>query len=110
VHHLNLHAKDRGCTFPGCTVPGYGCQVHHAKRDWAEGGQTNIDEETLACKPHNLLVENGGWTTRKRKDGRTEWIPPPHLDWGHLPLAGDGQTRVNDYHHPERYLVPDADD
>jgi hypothetical protein len=45
--------------------------------------------------------------TRKRKDGRTEWIPPPHLDWGHLPLAGDGKSRLNDYHNPQNYLLRD---
>ncbi len=97
-----LHAKDRGCTFPGCTVPGYGCQVHHAEKDWAVGGLSNITDETLACGPHNRLVKPGGWRTRKRKDGRTEWLPPPHLD--------TGQTRVNDYHHPEKYLLPEDDD
>ena len=86
-----LHAKDRGCTFPGCTVPGYGCQVHHAEMDWAKGGLTNIDNETLACGPHNRLVKEGSWRTRKRKNGRTEWIPPPALD--------TGQTRTNGYHH-----------
>ena len=96
------HAQDRGCTFPGCTVRGYGCQVHHAALDWAHGGQTNITDECLACGPHNRLVKPGGWTTRKRKDGRTEWIPPPHLD--------TGQSRVNDYHHPENYLLPDEDE
>ena len=69
-----LHAQDRGCTFPGCTVPGYGCQVHHAELDWADGGQTNITDECLACGPHNRLVKSAGWCTRKRKDGRTEWI------------------------------------
>jgi hypothetical protein len=57
---------------------------------------------SLACGPDNRLIEEGGWTTRKRKDGRTEWIPPPHLD--------TGQTRVNDYHHPEKYLMPEEDD
>jgi class 3 adenylate cyclase len=36
-----------------------------------------------------------------RTDGRTEWIPPPHLD--------NGQSRVNDHHHPENYLRPDND-
>ena len=97
-----LHAQDRGCTFPGCTVPGYGCQVHHAELDWANGGQTNITDECLACGPHNRLVKEGGWRTRKRKDGRTEWIPPPHLD--------TGQARVNNYHHPEKYLVEDDDE
>jgi hypothetical protein len=39
-----------------------------------------------------------------------EWIPPPNLDWGHLPACkGDGQTRVNNYHYPERYLIPDEE-
>ncbi|MDT5325591.1 MAG: hypothetical protein QOF25_2743 [Mycobacterium sp.] len=97
-----LYARHRGCTRPGCTASGYRSQVHHAKRDWIKGGQTNIDELTLACKPDNLLIENTSWTTRIRKDGRTEWIPPPHLD--------TGQARVNDYHHPERYLVDNEDD
>jgi uncharacterized protein DUF222 len=59
-----LHAKDRGCSYPGCTAPGYQCQVHHATADWADGGQTNIDEETLACGPHNRLVTKDGWKTR----------------------------------------------
>ena len=29
------------------------------------------------------LVKDSSWKTRKRKDGTTEWIPPPHLDRGH---------------------------
>jgi Domain of unknown function (DUF222) len=96
-----LYAKDRGCTRPGCSAPAYWSEVHHAATDWADDGQTNIDDLTLACGPDNRLVEEGGWRTRKRKDGRTEWIPPPHLD--------SGQARVNDYHHPENYLLPDED-
>lgn len=94
-----LHARDRGCTAPGCTVPGYGCEVHHAVCDWVDGGLTNITDEVLACPPHNRLVRKGGWTTRKRKDGRIEWIPPPLLD--------GGQSRLNNYHHPQRYLLTD---
>jgi len=95
---LVLHALERGCTRPGCTAPAYWSQVHHIE-DWAaDNGPTNL---TLACGPDNRLVEDGRWSTRKRKDGRTEWIPPPQLD--------TGQSRVNDYHHPEKYLV-DRDD
>ncbi|EUA33428.1 hypothetical protein I553_7839 [Mycobacterium xenopi 4042] len=41
----------------------------------------------------------GGWQTRKRADGRTEWIPPPDLDYG--------QPRVNMFHHPEELLRDD---
>lgn len=92
-----LHASDRGCTRPGCTVPADWCEVHHAENDWAKGGQTDVDDLTLACGPDNRLVTDGGYQTRKRKDGRTEWIPPPHLD--------TGQPRTNDYHHPERLLA-----
>jgi hypothetical protein len=102
AQRIVLHAKDRGCSFPGCPVPGYGCQVHHAECDWATDGHTDITDLTLACGPHNRLVKPGGWRTRKRHDGYTEWIPPPHLD--------TGQTRVNNYHHPERYLIdPDEE-
>ena len=64
-----------------------------------DDGPTDITTLTLACGPDNRLVEEGGWTTRKRKDGRTEWIPPPHLD--------TGQDRVNNYHHQEKYLLPE---
>jgi Domain of unknown function (DUF222) len=102
AQRIVLYARDRGCTFPGCTAPAYHSEVHHRSADWAHGGQTNIDDETLACGPDNRRVKPGGWRTRKRKDGRTQWIPPPNLD--------TGQARVNNYHHPERYLIPDDGD
>ena len=75
-----LLARDRRWTRPGCTVPRAYWQVHHAVGDWAQDGQTNVDDLTLACPRDNRSVKPGGWKTRKRKDGRTEWIPPPHLD------------------------------
>jgi hypothetical protein len=37
-----------------------------------------------------------------RGDCDTEWIPPPHLDYG--------QPRVNNFHHPEKLLRDDSDD
>lgn len=94
-----LHAKDRGCTAPGCDVPGYLTEVHHVD-DWATGGLTNVDKLTFGCRGHHALLTSGGWKTRKLADGSTEWIPPPHL-----PIAGG----VNDYHHPEN-LLPRGDD
>jgi hypothetical protein len=97
-----LQSLERGCTRPGCTAPGYWTQVHHVDGWAAVKGETNIIKLTLACGPDNRLVEEGGWTTRKRKDGRTEWIPPPHLD--------TGQARVNDFHHPEQYLAAPEDE
>ncbi len=94
-----LHAKDRGCTRPGCDAPGYHSGVHHAAQDWKNGGNTDIDDLGLACDPDNQLVETGGWGTRKLANGDTDWIPPPGL-----PMLRGG---VNDYHHPERLLGND---
>jgi hypothetical protein len=92
-----LHSKDRGCTAPGCDIPGYLCQTHHVE-EWADGGTTDIDRLTFACGAHHRLITPGGWTTRKRRDGTTEWRPPPQI-----PLPGG----INDYHHPERLLPED---
>jgi Domain of unknown function (DUF222) len=101
AQRLVLYARERGCTHPGCDIPAYWCQVHHTK-DFAKGGRTDIDEETLACGPHNRLATDGGWTTGKRPDGTTEWIPPPHLD--------RGQPRTNKFFHPEKMLGDDDEE
>jgi hypothetical protein len=90
-----LYAKDRGCTAPGCSVPGYLCEVHHIT-DFAQCHSTDIDNLTLACGPHHRLLQPRGWTTQKHPNGDTQWIPPPHLD--------RGRPRTNTYHHPERLL------
>ncbi|CDM75584.1 HNH endonuclease signature motif containing protein [Mycobacterium marinum] len=97
---LVLYAKDRGCTRPGCDVPGYQCEVHHVAA-WATSGRTDIDQLTLACGPDHKLLEQG-WRTRKNAHGDTEWLPPPHFD--------HGQPRTNTYHHPEKLLRDSADD
>ena len=99
AQRIMLIGREGGCTKPCCPVGGYGSQVHHALRDWAEGGNTNVDELTLACGPDNRLVDrNGGWTTTINAHGDVEWTPPPHLD--------TGQARVNYYHRPELLLRP----
>jgi hypothetical protein len=99
---IMLIARDGGCTKPGCTVPAYGSQVHHAARDWADDGQTNVDELGLACGPDNRTVGPDSWTTRINECNDVEWIPPADLE--------TGQARVNDYHRPERLFRPPDDD
>ncbi len=100
THNWNSHSKDRGCTKPGCDPPAYHSQVHHLQ-GWTKTHRTDINDLTLACGPHNRLVEKG-WTTRKNTKGDTEWLPPAHLDYG--------QPRVNTFHHPEKLLAPDDDE
>jgi hypothetical protein len=100
AQRIVLHAKDRGCTFPGCSVPGYLCEVHHCNR-YATNPVTDVNDLTFGCGPNHKLAEQG-WTTRKNSHGQTEWIPPPHLD--------HGQPRTNTYHHPEKLLRDDEDE
>jgi hypothetical protein len=102
AQRLAMYSRDRGCTRPGCTASAYRSEAHHDE-GWVAGqAPTDITTMSLACSSDNQMLERTGWTTRKRKDGRTEWLPPPNLD--------TGQARVNNYHHPERYLIPDEND
>ena len=100
-----LHARDIGCTFPGCPKPGYLCQTHH-RTEWADGGATDADQLTFVCEPHHRLAGNGRthWAAQavppgNRKSGRTQWVPPEHVDPRRRP-------RTNHYHHPSDYVAP----
>ncbi len=95
-----LYAKDRGCSAPGCAVPGYYSEVHHVT-PYAQCRTTDVNDLTFACGCQHRIIQPGGWSTRKNAKGDTEWIPPPHLD--------RGQPRVNTFHHPEK-LLRDVDD
>jgi Domain of unknown function (DUF222) len=99
AHRIVLYARDRGCTFPGCTVPASGTQVHHSA-GWKDGGRTDITEEVLACGPDNRMAEHG-WQVIIRH-GVAEWIPSAELDVG--------QHRINHYHHPDQLLAPPEDE
>ncbi len=96
---IMLHAKERGCSHPGCDAPGYLTEIHHMT-PWSEGGRTDISDLTFCCKAHHKLLDKG-WRTIRHRNGQTEWIPPP----GH-PLPGG----TNYFHHPERLLGDPLDD
>jgi hypothetical protein len=100
AQRIVLYARDRGCTFPGCTMPAHQCEVHHDD-PYATHPVTDINHLSLACHTNHRLAEQG-WTTRKNAHGQTEWLPPPHLD--------RGQPRTNTYHHPEKLLQDDDED
>lgn len=95
-HRIICHARDRGCTTPGCFTPGDDCEIHHAT-DWSAGGPTDADNLYFTCPPHHQAVTDGTYTTTPTPDGRITWTDntgPPH---------------VNNAHHPER-LLDDGDD
>src|SRR5699024_10487344 len=44
-----LIARDKGCTWPGCTAPPAICEPHHARIHWAHRGPTNTTTGALLC-------------------------------------------------------------
>ena len=100
AQRIVLYAKDRGCSAPGCTVPGYYSEVHHVI-GYTQCRCTDVNNLTFGCGTQHGIIQPGKWSTRKNARGDTEWIPPPHLD--------RGQPRTNTYWHPEK-LLRDGDD
>ncbi|WP_181009854.1 HNH endonuclease signature motif containing protein [Ornithinimicrobium sufpigmenti] len=50
-----LRLRDKGCTFPGCTVPPEWCIAHHTIW-WSRGGATDMDTLALLCERHHTHV------------------------------------------------------
>ncbi|MFE0749958.1 DUF222 domain-containing protein, partial [Gordonia sp. NPDC058843] len=62
------------CSAPGCDQPATQVDMHHAQKDWAKGGLTDIDDLAPACPRHNRMVgdQPGQYTTRIERSGPDE--------------------------------------
>jgi hypothetical protein len=54
-----LYARDRTCTFPGCTNRLF-LEGHHIKH-WADGGDTALSNAALLCSHHHHYVHEYGY-------------------------------------------------
>jgi len=97
-----LQARDRRCSFPGCTARH--CDAHHV-RHWADGGATRLDNLVLLCRRHHRAVHEGGIAPRlmpdgevefRRADGRLVELVPRSPTWDGVPLAPIGAALVRD--------------
>ena len=65
-------ARDQHCVYPGCDQPPSRCEVHHAVRHWADGGETSVANSALLCWFHHQLVDAKGivmhWTGKPTAD------------------------------------------
>ena len=68
-------ARDQVCTFPGCAMPAWRCDLDH-RRPWAAGGTTDPDNIHLLCRRHHRAKDHGPWRARRNPDGSTTWISP----------------------------------
>jgi hypothetical protein len=86
------YARDRGCTRPGCTEPGYHCEVNHDPA-WAAGGPTDADCLFFDCEPDHALITKGLLQTKVTDTGRLAYSD------------GTGPFEVNLAHHPDELLA-----
>lgn len=81
---LAMIARDRGCSFPGCTAPPAWCQAHHVV-DAACGGPTTVSNGTLVCGPHHRDFARLGYRC-VMIGGRPHWIAPTWIDPAQTPV------------------------
>ncbi len=71
-----IAVRDKHCGFPGCDVPPEYCHVHHIVPR-AEGGATSLQNCTLGCGFHHLIViHRWGWQLTLNPDGTTVAVSP----------------------------------
>jgi hypothetical protein len=75
---LQLIARDRGCSFPGCDAPPLQTQSHHMI-DWIDGGPTHINNGCLLCAFHHRHFQHMGWEGLMI-NGIPHWRPPHWID------------------------------
>lgn len=62
-----LWLRDRGCTFPGCTIPAAWTRAHHITH-WAAGGATDLSNLALLCQRHHTEVHARHLTATVHRD------------------------------------------
>jgi HNH endonuclease len=91
-----LHARDRGCRFPGCGVRhAQGHHLHH----WANGGPTRLDNLALLCRRHHRAVHEDGYRVERDADGTLHFSTPTGRPIPEVPASPNVPT------HPTEALV-----
>ena len=67
---LALIARDKGCSFDGCTVPATWCDAHHVVH-WLHGGRTCVTNAALLCQRHHTEVHTRDLTATVTATGVT---------------------------------------
>jgi hypothetical protein len=70
AQRLALIARDRECTWTGCTVPGSWCDAHHTVH-WSRGGHTTVESGALLCRRHHTEVHDRDLTATVTGSGVT---------------------------------------
>jgi len=116
-----LHARDRGCVWPGCTIPARWADVHHAP-PWIRGGTTDLDALALLCGGHHAQIEHGHYDLHLidgHPPGSTPTAAPSATPTGSTPSTpgtpatsspsrwtATGRSRQRQATHPDHHPTP----
>ncbi len=67
---LALTLRDKGCSYPGCSIPPTWCDAHHVTH-WANGGPTDLSNAALLCPRHHTHVHDRDLTATVTTTGVT---------------------------------------
>jgi hypothetical protein len=70
AQRLALWHRDRGCSYPGCSIPPTWCEAHHVTH-WCHGGATDLANLALLCGRHHTLVHERDLTATVTAHGVT---------------------------------------
>ena len=69
-----VEAHYRTCIFPGCRMPGRGCDLDH-RIPWKDGGPTTVECLAPLCR-HDHIGRHHGWTYQRLPNGDHLWTSP----------------------------------
>lgn len=76
-----VFARDRTCTFPGCTVPAFRCDLDRVVRSAPrapDAPEEEVGPEGLIslCRHHHVVRARNGWVPEVTADGSVQWTSP----------------------------------
>ncbi|WP_454041753.1 HNH endonuclease signature motif containing protein [Cellulosimicrobium sp. Marseille-Q8652] len=82
-------ARDVTCTFPGCAVPAFRCDLDHVVAPRPGDDSAHAADNLVAlCRHHHVVRARDGWRPALLHDGTVRWTAPS----GHTYLRAGART------------------